>query len=176
VRRLRLPLVISWYLLPVEASSSYDAMHLPHERPHRSLDVSLMVPLLRGNDATLRSVIGNLFINELSAPLRGQYGTPKSPFSPPSVPPSLSSSSKLIKHPAGRQRANRASHDAMCSHGAVFVLATIRCGAIMAATFCGRLALSCTSVRAAALIRRRSAVRGLFTRARERALPFHFVR
>jgi hypothetical protein len=45
-----------------------------------------MVPLLRCNDATLRSVIGNLFINELSASLRGQYGTLKSPFSAPSLP------------------------------------------------------------------------------------------
>ncbi|KMR04611.1 hypothetical protein RF55_593 [Lasius niger] len=40
-RRLCLPLVISWYLLPVEASSSYDAVHLPHEKPslaRRQLD------------------------------------------------------------------------------------------------------------------------------------------
>lgn len=29
----------------------------------------------------------------------------------------------------------------MCSHGAVFVLATIRCYAIMAAIFCGRSSL-----------------------------------
>lgn len=40
-RRLCLPLVISWYLLPVEASSSYDTVHLPHEKPsfaRRQLD------------------------------------------------------------------------------------------------------------------------------------------
>lgn len=64
-------------------------------------------------------------------------------------------SPKLIKHPASERergvRTNRASHDALCSHGAVFVLATIRCDAIMAATFCGRQSLC--HVRGAAIQR-----------------------
>lgn len=80
-RRLCLPPVISWYLLPVGASSSYDAVHLPRES-HRG-GVSLMVPL-RCNDAVLRSVIGNLFINELgSATWAVHDKSPFSSFAPP---------------------------------------------------------------------------------------------
>lgn len=100
-RRLCLPPVISWYLLPVGASSSYDAVHLPRES-HRSGGVSLMVRRFDAMTAVLRSVIGNLFINELGS-LRDAVSARQKPRSLPSPPcSSLFSFERAVYCPARR--------------------------------------------------------------------------
>lgn len=120
VRRLCLPLVISWYLLPVEASSSYDAMHLPYENhrrsPWRQLDgaasCDAMTPSYDRSSAIYLLMSSGLRDVGSTRHWRVHFLFLSLSLSLSLDSPSLSSSSlKLIKHPAAG-RANRTSHDA----------------------------------------------------------------